>query len=282
MKCRKCQSELSSKQRCSCGSFFLPQTEKTSSSSLIKKIISKKSEKNISKKIFPGCYIECLPFPPIQLAKKNSISIGRGPKNDLILPSNDVSRKHAIIEWSNEFDAYTIIDCDSQNGIGINKETIEAHVLKDKDVISIGTNDIVYYEINTNFQKNITPSPLETISIKVNTEEMLTKFSDSLNGHLGILELSSVLQMIAGEEKTGCIQIEEDNDFCSVYFHNGSIVHCCIDDLEGVDAFYEIMTWRVGHFKFIPAKQSDKTSMNSDLQFLLMEAARRMDESNRS
>lgn len=280
MKCPKCDSELMPGERCLCDQ----PTERSTRpmSTLIEKVVSRRSNRRVEHKNKPGIYIECFPFPPIRLTKHNEIQIGRGPENDLILTSNDVSRRHAHIKWCEEKNCYVVRDLNSHNGVTVNDDLVDECELKNKDVIKIGANSISFYELLDPKEKAMKSSSfLKTVGTKADAKELLEKFRDTLRGSLGILELSSVLQMIAGEEKSGHIELKEDDDTASIFFVNGMVVHSEVDDLEGAEAFYKIMEWRVGNFEFIPNEASTKTTMSHDLQFLLMEAARRIDESQR-
>ncbi|BBM85133.1 DUF4388 domain-containing protein [Candidatus Uabimicrobium amorphum] len=281
MKCPKCDSELMPGERCSCDQ---PTTERSTRpmSTLIEKVVSRRSNRRVEHKNKPGIYIECFPFPPIRLTKHNEIQIGRGPENDLILTSNDVSRRHAAIKWCEEKNCYIVRDLNSHNGVTVNNELVEEQELKNNDIIKIGANDISFYELVDQTEKAMKSSSfLKTVGTKADATELLENFRDTLRGSLGILELSSVLQMIAGEEKSGHISLQEEEDLASIFFVNGMVVHSELNGMEGADAFYKIMEWRVGNFEFIPDETSAKTTMSHDLQFLLMEAARRIDEDNR-
>ncbi|WP_372367503.1 DUF4388 domain-containing protein [Candidatus Uabimicrobium sp. HlEnr_7] len=281
MKCANCGRELSPGENCSCNR--PTEKNKRSVSSLIEKVVSRRSDRKVERKNAPGIYIECFPFPPIRLTKHNEIYVGRGPENDLILTSNDVSRRHAVIKWCDEKSCYTVRDLNSHNGVTVNEELIEEYQLQDQDIINIGANDISFYKMEDPDKKAAMKSSsfFKTVSTKADTKELLEKFRDTLRGSLGILELSSVLQMIAGEEKNGHMELSEDNDTASIFFVNGMIIHSEVEDLEGPEAFFKIMEWRVGNFEFIPNETSSKTTMSHDLQFLLLEAARRIDESNK-
>jgi adenylate cyclase len=77
---------------------------------------------------------------PIQ----GSLSIGRSPKNSLVLDSQKVSRRHAIINVQNVGE-FWLIDLGSSNGIYLNKRRVHQPVqLCDQDHISIGDSSCVF------------------------------------------------------------------------------------------------------------------------------------------
>jgi chromosome segregation ATPase len=67
---------------------------------------------------------------------KNDITIGRGRDNDIRIASQFISRVHARVSTQG---ARTVIeDAGSKNGILVNSERVDRHVLRDGDVVSLG------------------------------------------------------------------------------------------------------------------------------------------------
>lgn len=64
------------------------------------------------------------------------ISIGRGSDNTMVLESDSVSRKHAVIRAVGE--TFLIEDLESTNGTYVNDALVRNHVLKKGDQIKIG------------------------------------------------------------------------------------------------------------------------------------------------
>ncbi|MGA7981290.1 MAG: FHA domain-containing protein [Chromatiaceae bacterium] len=62
-------------------------------------------------------------------------TIGRGEDNDIVLPSNGVSKHHAMIE--NTGQSFVLVDNDSANGVYVNGDRIRRHTLKFWDEIQI-------------------------------------------------------------------------------------------------------------------------------------------------
>ncbi|HMP73979.1 MAG TPA: FHA domain-containing protein [Kiritimatiellia bacterium] len=74
-----------------------------------------------------------LTFPP----RATRIIIGRAPESDLVLPSDDVSRTHAII--TREDEDLILSDPGSRNGIAINGALLQSpRYLFDRDQLTIG------------------------------------------------------------------------------------------------------------------------------------------------
>jgi hypothetical protein len=82
----------------------------------------------------------------VELRKKETI-IGRATECDIELPSNNVSRKHACIEFRNE--EYHLRDLDSTNGVYVNGIKIVKCVLRNLDQIEIGGIKLLFNEEHT-------------------------------------------------------------------------------------------------------------------------------------
>ncbi len=74
--------------------------------------------------------------------EKESINIGSGNYNDIIINDNSVSPQHAKIWTSNK--RFFIADLHSQAGTKVNNKIIEQSEIYDNDVITIGENIFVF------------------------------------------------------------------------------------------------------------------------------------------
>jgi two-component system chemotaxis response regulator CheB len=100
------------------------------------------------------------------------------------------------------------------------------------------------------------------------------------NGFVGEIEgltLVDIVQFacLAGDDRKLSV-LSEDN-LGVLYFSDNEIVHAEFGELTGEEAFYRIMSWPSGTFSMIFAKTSVKT-IDASWNFLLLEAARRLDE----
>jgi hypothetical protein len=73
---------------------------------------------------------------------RQKLSIGRDPEADIFLNDMTVSRAHALVECIG--DEVRISDAGSLNGTYVNGEIVENTLLKDGDVIQIGTFQMVF------------------------------------------------------------------------------------------------------------------------------------------
>jgi len=77
-----------------------------------------------------------------KLQAKSTLTIGRGPKNDVVIEEPSVSGRHAKIDSVGN--GFVLIDLQSKNGTFVNESLIVTHWLKNGDVISIGNHHLVY------------------------------------------------------------------------------------------------------------------------------------------
>lgn len=72
------------------------------------------------------------------------LSLGRAAGNDVILPDDSVSRRHA--RFFQEGSGWAVADLGSLNGIRVNGEQVRQRPLMDRDVVMIGRSDIAFLE----------------------------------------------------------------------------------------------------------------------------------------
>ena len=74
--------------------------------------------------------------------KKEKITIGRSPDNNLILSEKSISRHHAEIKKMK--DGYLLTDLGSYNGTEVNEKSIQSVLLKHNDKIKIGLTSLIF------------------------------------------------------------------------------------------------------------------------------------------
>ena len=107
--------------------------------------------------------------------KKEKISIGRSPDNDIAVPDPFCSGQHGFIYPKNG--EYVIRDNQSKNGIFLNGKKIQAETeLQKGDEILIGSTRIVFdKEISTNVEVTDVPSASSNVNTIMHLEEILKK-----------------------------------------------------------------------------------------------------------
>ncbi|MGD9200761.1 MAG: adenylate/guanylate cyclase domain-containing protein [Chitinispirillia bacterium] len=85
-------------------------------------------------------------YPEKQRYFNNEITIGRTPDNDICISEDCVSRRHAVIKYTNSY--YVLEDLGSKNGVMLNNLRINSFVTEpiyDGDVICISSVNMVFY-----------------------------------------------------------------------------------------------------------------------------------------
>jgi len=72
--------------------------------------------------------------------RKGTLTIGRHPTNDIVVPIPTVSAEHALIEEQviEGRRAYRVVDRGSRNGTFVNGRRVSTHVLREGDIVRIG------------------------------------------------------------------------------------------------------------------------------------------------
>jgi len=97
-------------------------------------------------------------------------------------------------------------------------------------------------------------------------------------GKVSDFQLSDLIQMNCLGRLTNALHIEKETQKGVIFIEDGNITHCAVADLEGEEAFYEIMSWEGGHFSVESGARSKKETILKGWQGLLMESMRLLDE----
>lgn len=99
-------------------------------------------------------------------------------------------------------------------------------------------------------------------------------------GEIAGLSLADVIQIKGHNRYTGCITVEYRERRGAIYFVDGEIIHAEQAEFSGEDAIYEILKWPGGNFSLAPEMTTNVCTIHCSLNFLLLEAHRRLDEEN--
>ena len=107
--------------------------------------------------------------------------------------------------------------------------------------------------------------------------------SRGLSGRLADLSLSSVVQFLELEQKSGTLEILSRERRGAVHFRGGRIVGAVLGPHAGEGAFYRLLGWTEGFFQFEPGEPQvpPGAAITAGAQALLLEGARRLDELGR-
>lgn len=100
-----------------------------------------------------------------------------------------------------------------------------------------------------------------------------------MQGDLGEYALPDLLQFIHGTRKQGQLLLEgASTASAGVYFSAGEVVHAYCPPRVGVPAFHHLLTWESGRFAFLKNAAPAQRTIHDDLQNLLLDGLRRLDE----
>jgi hypothetical protein len=102
----------------------------------------------------------------------------------------------------------------------------------------------------------------------------------TLSGAIQGQMLSDILQLISSNQMSGVFVIDNELGRCTLTFDEGRICHAVNGDVSGEDAFFAAFASREGryHFKEMSNLPPERT-VSAGTQYLVLEALRRMDES---
>ena len=97
------------------------------------------------------------------------------------------------------------------------------------------------------------------------------------SGFMADINLSDLVQLACLENRERKLVIEASGTSGEIYFAAGEVVHACIGDITGEEAFYEIICLGRGSFRFYSEETTERT-IDVPWNFLLIEALRKKDE----
>ena len=101
-----------------------------------------------------------------------------------------------------------------------------------------------------------------------------------MQGDLAEYALPDLLMFLQGMRKQGQLIIEnaERKISAGVYFAGGEVVHAWCPPQEGVPAIHQLLRWREGRFAFLKNATVPTRTITDDLQHLLLDGLRQIDE----
>lgn len=106
------------------------------------------------------------------------------------------------------------------------------------------------------------------------------KYNQGFTGTLKVVQLEDLIQMCCLSGATITIQVDNDMQQGRIYIQKGDIIHAHCGEIGGEEAFYAIMTWHNGGFETLDGVPETAVTIKANYQYLLLEAARRSDESS--
>lgn len=104
------------------------------------------------------------------------------------------------------------------------------------------------------------------------------KEDNMFKGTVAGVGLTDVIQIKAMSGVSSALRVKDGDCQGIIYFKSGQIVHAICDDLEGEEAFYQIMAFTGGVLDSVNVTNLPAQTITAPVEALLMEGARRLDE----
>ncbi len=103
-----------------------------------------------------------------------------------------------------------------------------------------------------------------------------------MNGNLRDMAIADLIQHTCQDRKTAQLQIQHSGQQALLYFKDGNVVHAVLGDQEGEEVVYQILNWEEGTFNLEVGVNPPSISIKNSWASVLLEGARRLDESNQA
>ncbi|MEM6794633.1 MAG: response regulator, partial [Acidobacteriota bacterium] len=104
-------------------------------------------------------------------------------------------------------------------------------------------------------------------------QQALARLS-TFSGQLSLPMLSDLVQILALSRRTGSLKVTERDEGGQVWFEDGKVAHCVFGDIEGRDAFAQLMRLQRGKFQMGYDDEPPKRTIDETLDGLLLDSMR--------
>jgi two-component system, chemotaxis family, chemotaxis protein CheY len=99
-----------------------------------------------------------------------------------------------------------------------------------------------------------------------------------LTGTLRDFPIVDVVQVLSMTQKSGLLNLRKRQQVAGIALERGEVRHAWLDEQEGEEAFYRLLRWDDATFSFDSGRAPQKVTVTTPTLTLLMEGARRKDE----
>ena len=131
------------------------------------------------------------------------------------------------------------------------------------------------------------PKPFNTEQLLVEIRSLYSKkqrkaelgqTKKEVEGDLQQISLSDLLQVFAMNKKDGVLAVTSERKNGYIFVSGGHVINARIGQIEGAKAFYRMLLWDQGKFRFTPGQPQTELHINMSTDQLLMEGMRQNDE----
>jgi hypothetical protein len=222
---------------------------------------------------------------PSMLYSDRSFFLGRGEGNNIVVNDPRASRRHAEIYFDGQ--DFVLSDLQSSNGTYLNGERIDTERLVDGDRIEIGLKSYTFRTVENQRQLDRVTQEVTRERRHSETQQVSSLLSkkgltdqNDFSGTLATVGIADLMQLLNLAKRAGLLMVQASQGRAQVYFAGGEPVQASYAGLNGDEAVMALLQEsQKGHFTFRGEQRALEPNVNSRLAHLLLEAARRSDES---
>ncbi|GAB4150246.1 MAG: hypothetical protein Kow00107_00680 [Planctomycetota bacterium] len=128
---------------------------------------------------------------------------------------------------------------------------------------------------------NLYYSRLLAARLRSTNQQFISLLEQGVTGKLSTVSLHELVQILKLNSRSGMLKLFRGSKQGTLYFKQGLLVHAECGKLTGEDAFYDMVMWRTGEFRFESGTVDVDRSIHTDAMALILEAMRRQDEGSR-
>jgi predicted regulator of Ras-like GTPase activity (Roadblock/LC7/MglB family) len=100
----------------------------------------------------------------------------------------------------------------------------------------------------------------------------------ALYGSLKEMSVADLIQHNCQDRKTALLTVERNGKKAQLYFRDGAVVHATLGPVQGEEAVFQTLTWDDGKFVLEAGTLPPSVSIQRNWSSLLLEGAKRVDE----
>jgi predicted regulator of Ras-like GTPase activity (Roadblock/LC7/MglB family) len=101
----------------------------------------------------------------------------------------------------------------------------------------------------------------------------------ALYGSLKEMSVADLIQHNCQDRKTALLTVERNGKKAQIYFRDGSVVHAALGPVQGEEAVFQVLSWDDGKFVLEAGTVAPTMSIQRNWSSILLEGAKRVDES---
>ncbi|WP_242334540.1 DUF4388 domain-containing protein [Anaeromyxobacter sp. SG66] len=119
---------------------------------------------------------------------------------------------------------------------------------------------------------------IEQIFRRVDAARAVSGETREIEGNLAQIPIADLLQILAGNRKTGRLTVEREGERAEIALSDGRVVDAAMGAAVGEKALWRLLTRREGQFAFVPGALAGPRRIDRRVEELVLEGLRQADE----